>query len=214
LSASSARAQKATSAPVASGPRTQLTDLVCLRMIWRGGVVGPTMQPFREARVESEAAWPVGRKGLVIHSMWKQLSKPTSDGMLIMDGDVVIDPVDLTSMLTHVATDINAVWVAPIRLWPRSTHLPGWVWGHRKPTPEGATTDEVMTAWQEDIDDPTWFTFCFTFLPRALVEQCCKDGMRNWIYPHVDQHVHETSTKMGLRVKVVRAGCHPRHVNN
>jgi hypothetical protein len=196
-----------------SGMRTQLNDLVCLRIAWRGEVTGQTMLPFRKADVMPENGYPVGRKGLVLHSAWRQLSKATSDGMLIQDGDVIIDPVDLTAMLTHVATDVDAVWTAPVRLWPKSTHLPSWVWGHRRALPEGTSADETMKAWQTDIDDPVWFTFNFTFLPARLVEGCVKAGLKNWIYPHVDQHVHETAAKLGIPVRVVRGGCGPRHLN-
>jgi hypothetical protein len=201
------------SSPPPSPVPRQLNDLLIIRLAWMGKLDGRTHPSFAVHEIHPEPGWPVGRKGLLIHSLWKQLAKPISDGILIMDGDVVIDPADFGAMAYAAGCEPEAVHVAPVRLWPHATGLPGWVWAHRRPLPLTMPDDEAMAAWQEDIDDPVMFSFNFTYLPRRLVEGAVKSGLKTWTYPNVDRRMWETARDLGIPVRVVRNGCHPRHTN-
>jgi hypothetical protein len=196
----------------ATVPR-QLNEVLIIRVAWKGQLEGRTHPSFAVHSVDPEPGWPAGRKGLMLARLWQQLSKPVSDGMLICDGDVVIDPVDFGAMAYAAGCEPDAVHVAPVRLWPRATGLPGWVWAHRKPLPPDTPDDKAMEAWQTDVDDPVMFSFNFTYLPARLVKGAIKAGLENWIYPHVDQGMWETARDLGIPVRVVRNDCHPRHVN-
>lgn len=195
-------------------PPPQLLNLICVKVLWEGSTPVQSMAgPFHDVLVRREAEYPKGRKGLTLARAWEQMQTEQDAGLLLVDGDVVIDPVDLTAMIGHVASDRASVWTAPVKLWPNSTHMSSWVWGHRKPPPPGATQDEVMRLWQADIEDPLWFTFCFTYLPRALVELAINSGMSTWCYPNVDKNMHELAARAGFGVRVVRGDCHPKHIN-
>lgn len=191
----------------------ELHNVLLWRLCWKGRLEGRTHPNFTVHSVEQEPEWPIGRKGLMMAQMWKQLRKPDTDGLLIMDGDVVIDPDDFTAMLWSVAHDREAVWVAPVKLWPKATGLPGWVWGHRRQIPRDLPDDQAMAEWQTDRDDPVMFSFNFTWIPVRLMEGAVKAGLREWIYPHVDEGMWKTAKELGIPVRVVRNGCHPRHVN-
>ncbi len=211
---SGAGTASATSQPV-EAPAAQTTiNLICIKVLWEGA---PRIQsldsPFHDVLVRREVEHPKGRKGLTLARAWEQMSGPDDAGMLILDGDVVIDPVDLNTMIMHVASDRGSVWVAPTKLWPVSTHLPSWVWGHRKIPPEGMSQGDVMKLWQTDVEDPDYYTFCLSFLPRFLVETAIDEGLKEWHYPNVDKNMHELTKKLGISVRVVRGDCHPTHVN-
>lgn len=202
-----------TAASLTASSAQQTINLICVKLSWMGHTVGSMTTPFHHIRVDPEPAHPKGRKGLVLASAWRQMHGPNDAGMLILDGDVAIEPTDLNTMVYHIAQDRDAVWVAPVKIWPKSTHLPSWAWGHRKPAPEGTSQADVMKLWQTDVDDPTWFTFGFTYLPRRLVEAANKMGLKTWHYPNVDKNMHELASAQGFRVLVVRGDCHPKHVN-
>jgi hypothetical protein len=112
-----------------------------------------------------------------------------------------------------VASEPDAVHVAPVKLWPKATGLPTWVWGHRENVPDDTPLDEAISRWQADIEDPTMFSFNFTWLPRRLMNGAAKTGLSRKVYPNVDRHLWETARDMGIPVRVVRNGCHPRHTN-
>lgn len=200
-------------AQVGPGTAGVAINLICVKVAWRGQTVASLDQPFHLIEVNPEPAHPKGRKGLVLASAWRQMATEQDVGMLIVDGDVVIEPTDLNAMIGHVLSDTAAVWTAPTRLWPRSTHLPSWVWGHRKEPPPNASADDAIRLWQTDVDDPDWFTFCFTYLPRRLVEAAVADGLKDWHYPYVDLNMHRLAKRVGVPVRVVRGDCHPKHVN-
>jgi len=190
-----------------------LQDILQMRVAWKGNFQGKTFPTFTEYSIDPEPGWPVGRKGLMLACAWEQLSKPTSDGIIISDGDVILDPHDVGAMNWAAAHERDAVHTAPVKLWPRATSLPDWIWGHRKELPEGTSGQDAMAAWQKDIDDPVTFTFNYTFLPRRLILAAIKSGLKEWIYPNVDMHMYETARDCGIPVRVVRNGCHPRHIH-
>jgi hypothetical protein len=190
-------------------------NLICVKVCWEGTPKVPSLDaPFHDIWVRREAQYPKGRKGLVMASTWKQMASLTDEGYLTVDADVAIDPVDLNTMIQHVASDRESVWVSRVKLWPVSTHFPTWVWGHRKAIPDGITDpQEIMRLWQQDVDDPDYWTFCFTYLPRALMEAAIKAGLRTWHYPNVDKNMHELAKAKGFKVRVVRGDCFPKHIN-
>jgi hypothetical protein len=204
--------------PPTSSEQTSI-NLICIKIIWMGASekkrkIASMDAPFHDIAVFPEPEHPKGRKGLTISRAWEQMHGPDDAGLLILDGDVAIDPVDLNTMVQHVASDREAVWTAPVKLWPKSTHLASWVWGHRKPPPAGMTSqDDVIRLWQTDVDDPRWWTFNFTYIPRSLVKYAQKAGLETWHYPNVDKNFHELATELKYQVKVVRGDCHPRHIN-
>jgi hypothetical protein len=190
-----------------------VVNLICVKIAWMGKTIASMEQPFHAIHVMPEPEHPKGRKGLVMASAWRQMATEDDAGMLVLDSDVAIEPTDLLAMVHHIGRDRDAVWTAPVRLWPRSTHLPSWVWGHRRPAPEGASPEEALRLWQTDIDDPEWFTFCFTYLPRRLIDEAVAAGLTTWHYPYVDRNMHLLAKDKGIPVRVVRGGCHPRHIN-
>jgi hypothetical protein len=191
---------------------TQLTDLIHCRLAWKGHFEGRTLPSFTEHSIGPEPGYPLGRKGMFLASLWRELAQPTTDGFIINDGDVVVDPHDYNALLLYVASEKDAVWTAPVKLWPKATQLPEWIWGHRKPLDPSLTIPEVVKAWQEDVDDPVMFSFCFTWLPRRLMLAALEDGLETWRYPKVDWNMWETAQKHGIPVHTIR-DCHPRHLN-
>jgi hypothetical protein len=200
-----------------TGPETSaagaVVNLICVKVAWRGRTIPSVEHPFHVIEVNPEPAHPKGRKGLVLASAWRQMATPADVGMLLLDSDVAIEPTDLGAMISHVGRDTTSVWTAPAKLWPRSTHLPSWVWGHRKEPSPGATGQDTIRLWQTDVDDPDWFTFCFTYLPRRLVDAAVIEGLKEWHYPYVDLNMHRLAKRLGIPVRVVRGDCHPKHIN-
>lgn len=194
-------------------PPPTLRDVLCWRVCWKGRIEGRTHPAFTVHSVEQEPEWPVGRKGLMLAQLWKMLAKPTTEGVFIMDGDVVIDQSDFQSMVWSVAHERTAVHVAPVRLWAKATGLPDWVWGHRHMVPPDQSDEATMKDWQTDIDDPDMFSFNLTWLPTRLMEGAIKRGLDQWIYPLVDKNMSETARELGIPVRVVRGDCHPRHTH-
>lgn len=157
---------------------------------------------FHHLHVMPEAAFPVGRKGLVLHGAWMALGrKAQADGMLIVDGDVAIDPVMAVAMLNAIHSDPEAVWTAPVKIWPESTHRDDWVWSHWE-----------KDASQEKDEIASYFSFCFTYLPASLMEACVKGGLQKWTFPNVDACVAKEARKLGLKARMVD-GIEPVHLH-
>lgn len=190
-----------------------LVDLLAIRVGWRGRFPGRTHPSLTELIVEPETGYPAGRKGLQFARFWEHFATPETPGMVINDADCVIDAYDHMGMVYAAQLERDAVHTAPVRLYPRATNLPDWVWGHRKLLPRGLEDPRAISEWQTDIDDPDMFTFNFTYLPRRLVEAAIKKGLETWMYPKVDWRMWETAKEIGVPVRVVRNGCHPTHIN-
>lgn len=202
--------------PPTSGQQVSI-NLICIKVLWEGSgekrKVASLNAPFHDVLIRQEPEHPKGRKGLTISRAWEQMHGPDDSGLLILDGDVAIDPVCLNTMVQHIASDREAVWTAPVKLWPKSTHLPSWVWGHRKPPPPDMKQEDIIRYWQMDVDDPRWWTFNFVYIPRSLVKAAQEHGLETWHYPNVDKNFHELATELNYRVRVVRGDCHPVHIN-
>jgi hypothetical protein len=178
-----------------------MADIVTIRMDWDRTAIPLRLPQFRVVAFGPEPGFPFGRKGAALAGAWRQLATPAAAGMLILDGDVAIDPADVRAMFTAIDPAPDIVHVAPARLWPISTGQPGWVWGHGR----GRYT-------QDDHDDPDVWTFCFTYLPRQLIEACVKTGLETWAYPSVDRRVHQLAAELGVPARTVR-GAAPKHLH-
>jgi hypothetical protein len=176
--------------------------MLSIRLIWNRQVVPLNGLGLREVYVDPEPDYPVGQKGHVLASFWECLSDwPRHNGMLIVDGDVVIDPIDLAAMNTSIMSAPEDVHAAPTRLWPISTKLSTWIWGHGHDVYGGASDEPV-----------TRFTFCCTYLPGELIEACIDQGMHDWLYPNVDKKVSQVAAELGFEVHLVE-GATPKHLN-
>jgi hypothetical protein len=179
-----------------------MPEIVCIRVSWDRTAIPLRIRGYHMMHVSPEPEHPFGRKGATLTGAWRQLSTPAAAGMLILDGDVAIDPLDHAAMLTAIHHDPAVVHVAPVRLWPVSTRADGWMWGH----------GNGRFSADEDPDDPDVFTFCFTYLPKRLIEGCIKAGMPQWTYPNVDRRVQGQAQAMRIPARVVR-GASPKHLN-
>ena len=180
-----------------------MAEVLAVRIDWNRTALDQRIASrFHTLHVDPEVDYPFGRKGLSLARAWRHLAQDDFSGMLILDGDVVIDPEDYAQMLTAIHYDPFAVVVAPVRIWPVSTKRKDWVWGHWTNEPGQEVIED--TAW--------WFTFCFTFLPRKLVEAAIRDGLSSWRYPICDRRVCETAQKIGMRIRIA-PNCFPKHLN-
>jgi hypothetical protein len=199
---------------VMDGPA--LESVVHARIRWQGKECGPTPSNFRAFDVMPTAEHPFGQKGLLLTRIWQVSARVQSSGMLILDADCAIDPLDYSAMIISATTEPDVVWTAPVRLWPASTAYHYWVWGHREVLTDRdppLSNEEARKIWQSDIDDPTMFTFNFTYLPRRLIEACIRSDMATWVFPHVDEYTWQEAREAKIPVRVVRRGCAPKHLH-
>ena len=187
-----------------------MAQVVCVRVTWNGSA--PPLPPlwwrdgdyiyrakFFPIDVHPTIDDPVGRKGYALARAWQTLRGDT-DGMLILDGDVIIDPTHLAAMMGCIDSDPGCVWTAPVKIWPVSTHRRDWVWAHWE-----------TKASQEIDEHPRWFSFCFTYLPRPLIDAAIRSGLRSWVYPKVDSNVARAAQRMGITARTVP--CFPIHTH-
>jgi hypothetical protein len=179
-----------------------MSDILCVRINWNHTALDQrAARYFYTAHIEPSARYPVGQKGLVLDSMWRQLTQPAATGMLLLDGDVAIDDTDYRAMLAAIDVEPDIVHTAPVKLWPVSTKREDWIWAHWRDEPG-----------QYMQHDPLWFSFCFTYLPRALIEKAHAEGFTTWCYPYVDAQMSRVCQESGIRASVV-SGCWPKHLN-
>lgn len=182
-------------------------EFMFLRVIWDAHhirfplrIIGANI---KELHVVPETAHPFGRKGLALAGAWKQVSEPDMRGMLLLDGDVVIDPYDYFMMRVAIEADPDAVHIAPVKLWPASNNaLNGWAWGHCL---NGNFSQELEM-------HPDFFAFNFTYIPRKVIETAAADGLRNWAFPEVDRNMSRSARKAKVRMSVV-TGASPKHMH-
>lgn len=180
-----------------------MTEIVCVRSVWdHTGLPAPRFPGVRlhELHYGPEPGWPFGRRGLALATAWQQLEQGAA-GMLVIDADVAFDPCDMKAMLEAVKLEPGAVHLAPIRLWPASTMRSSWVWGHHSGMP-----GQLL----EVLEDPTAWTFSFTYLPRRLIEACDRAGWSRWTFPAVDTRVAGVAAAVDIPVRVV-PDCWPKH---
>jgi hypothetical protein len=173
-----------------------------IRLDWdRSAFPMPRSLGFYTVHVDPEPGWPLGRKGLQITAAWETLAGAETAGLVTLDGDVAIDPQDLAAMLAAVEQHPADVLIAPVRLWPASTKMERWIWGHGK----GGFS-------RNDPDDPDMFGFSFTYLPARLVTTMIAQGLADVTYPSVDATARRIARELKLRCRVVREAS-PKHMN-
>lgn len=178
-------------------------DILALRIVWNNEKPATPFMGYRDLHVNPSDHAPFGQKGLMLANAWEQIGTPNeSVGILILDGDVAIDPHDNRQMHDAIWNDPTSVHVAKVRIWPVSHLGNTWLWGHGR---NGKFT-------QEDVPEPDMFSFCFTFLPAELIEQAIRSGLENWVYPRVDQNMWITTQELGLKVRLV-PDCWPKHMH-
>ena len=177
--------------------------VVLVRLDWDHTALPQRTGPlgFYTLHVDPEPGHPFGRKGLALAAAWAQLATPEAAGLVILDGDVAIDPQDLAVMLAAVEVSPDVVHVGPVRLWPVSTKKDRWTWGHG-----------TGTFSRDDPDEPDVWGLSFTYLPRPAVDAAVRAGLHNWRYPHVDVRIRQTARKAGITARTLR-GATPKHLN-
>jgi hypothetical protein len=182
-----------------------MAQIICVRLDWNHNAIPLRIASrYHTLHYGPEPAHPFGRRGLAMAGAWHQLTNPAIAGMLVLDGDVAIDPHDHHHMLTAIDTDPDStVHTAPVILWPTSTRLTDWVWGHGT----GGRFSQHDT--DEHLD---MFTFSFTYLPRKLLDACITAGLDTWTYPGVDTKFCDEARALGMPVHIVRSA-RPKHLN-
>jgi hypothetical protein len=178
--------------------------IICLRVNWNNSSPSiPIPGDFHILNYGPSPDHPFGEKGKALAGAWKQLDPENEmDGMLILDGDVAIEPLDLTNMLAAIHEHGNMVVVAPARIWPISTKRKDWSWAHWVNKPS-----QIL-----EIENVRWFTFNFTYSPRKVIEQALNDGLSSWTYPRVDKRVADAAFKAGIAVYVA-TDVKPKHLH-
>lgn len=180
-------------------------ETVRVRVRWKGRGLDYHPPRFHELDVHPESGAPFGRKGRQLLGAWLQLSGPSTAGMLLLDGDVAIDLLDLAAMNHAIAEAPKSVHVAPVRNWSASTGRPDWEWGHW-PFGAGPSSGDTPPA-------PGRFSFGFTYLPRLMFDKGRgQSGWDSWHYPWCDRNASELALRLGLDVRLVN-GCHPKHLH-
>jgi hypothetical protein len=181
-----------------------MSRVVFVRVVWDRQAYPlkiPGVRMF-DLHIGPEPGAPYGRKGAALAGAWRQLATRQCTGMLIMDADVAVDPLDVSVMLQAVGNQPEVVHTAPIRLWPESTQRRTWVWGHWDASGPG----------QADCPEPTFFSFGLTYLPRKAINRAVRDGLKEWTFPGVDSRVSRSAAAAGVPVRVVE-NCWPKHMH-
>lgn len=178
-----------------------MAELICLHVNWDRTALPIRLPDFHELHIGPEPGYPAGRKGLQLAGAWRQLAGATTDGLLLLDGDVAVDALDLAAMRHAIHAEPGIVHTAAVRLWPKSTKRAGWIWGHWAREP-----GQKMTR------APWRFSFCFTYVPRAVIEQALEDGLESWTFPWVDREMSCAARAAAVRVSVV-PNCTPKHIH-
>lgn len=195
-----------------------MTRFIFCRLIWDHQV--EALRHFRmpgarwfDLHMGPEPGAPLGRKGRVLDAAWRQLRERETAGLLLLDGDVAIDPLDFAAMQAAIGNDPGGVHVAPVRLWPQSTQREDWSWAH---------WDEGHGLTQQWSDTPGRWSFNFTYVPRAVMNAASSRGIEAgprrrlklaaWEFPTVDMNMNKVAKDCGIKAKIVE-DCHPKHMH-
>ena len=181
-----------------------MAEIIMVRVNWDNTALAiPTPGKFHDLHVNPTTDYPFGEKGKVLANTWKQLNVDNNmDGMLILDGDVAIEPIDFTNMLRAIHDHDKMVVIAPAKIWPKSTKRKEWSWAHWSKDPSQTL----------ETDNIRWFSFNFTYLPKKVIEQAIQDGMVTWAYPRCDMRVSTAAFTAGVSVFVAQ-NVFPKHLN-
>lgn len=195
-----------------------MTRFIFCRIIWEHQV--EALPHFRmpgarwfDLHLTPEPGAPFGRKGRALDAAWRQLYEPGTAGMLLLDGDVAIDPLDFAAMQAAIGADPASVHVAPVRLWPQSTQQGDWSWAH---------WDEGHGLSQDWSDTPERWSFNFTYVPAKVLNTASSAGilvsprkrlrLAEWRFPTVDMKMNKVAADCGIKAKIV-PDCFPKHLH-
>lgn len=185
-------------------PSLKPQSFLWLQICWQGSRIREIVG-FHQVNIWPTNEYPFGRKGYTLAYCWEHMIEDHTKGMVILDGDVAVDPIDISFMQQSMVSDPNSIHIGPARIWPKSTNFSQWVWAHRK-------FGTVFKDWQTYRTDVDTASFCFTYLPRTLIEKCIDQGLATWAYPNVDFNVFRVAREESIAFKVVD-GCIPKHMN-
>lgn len=171
---------------------------------WQDQHLSPCVATFHYA-AQPSAEHPHGLKGAILADLWRDLADSGINGMATKDGDVAADPSDLALLQAAAARQPEAVHTGQLKLWPRSSGHPDWIYGHqvRSGTEISWTRDRVTSAEQCGTGFAWW--------PAAVLDKCAEE-LAGTAYPGVDQLLSRTARDLGLPIRVISA-CQPRHLN-
>lgn len=173
-------------------------NIASVRFSWQKPSVLPDPGRFFEVVMTGSPEYPHGRRGMWMSRCWEYAREHGADGMLCLDGDTAVDPVDVAVMGSAIDEDDKAVHTTPVRLYPP---YGDWFWAHG----HDEYTQECVT---EGIN---LFGFAFTYLPGGLLDACTEAGLEEWIFPLVNKRVSSVARKLRLRVNLVPMS--PTHLN-
>jgi hypothetical protein len=181
-----------------------LAQILCIRENWAHTAAAIKIPgEFHTMHFGPTANYPFGEKGRALAGTWKQLDPDNiMAGMLILDGDVAIDPTDLANMLAAIHHHDDQVVVAPAIIWPISTKRGQWTWAHWSDQPS-----QVL-----ETENIRFFSFNFTYVPRKAIEQAIRDGLASWRFPRVDKRLSDAARKAGTQVYVAE-NVRPKHLH-
>lgn len=185
-------------------------SIIYLMIAWKGesiytGFPYRTPGAFRKIDITPTNEYPLGRKGYTLAQCWRKMKESHTVGMLLLDSDVAIDPIDFALMDNACRSDSESIHIGPARIWPKSTGYPHEVWAHRK-------FGTGMKEWREFRTDVDTASFCFTYIPARVWEACINAGLEKWEFPDVDKELFALARKREIPMKIVD-GCLPKHLN-
>lgn len=156
---------------------------------------------FKDLHIQPSARYPVGQKGMALAHYWNTMQlHRTYHGILILDGDVAIDPGDLSAMLTAIEEAPLSVLTTPMRVWYDGREY----WSHR------GRDGELHNG---PIQGPIhYFSFGFTYIPRELMTKAVNEGLALQVYPYVDEWLSKYAVKWNFAIELI-TGCYPKHMH-
>lgn len=136
---------------------------------------------------------------------WQALRAMDYPGVIWMDPDIAIDPLDAENMADSIDLEPDSVHVAPHRLWPASTGRQEWVWGH------GLWGDNAPVMTQIISTPVEWFAMGFTYTPRRLLN-IAFSHLPFWEYGMVDMGLSRLAREYDIPARLV-LDCRPKHLH-
>lgn len=140
---------------------------------------------------------PVGY-GENIKASWIELGRPT--GLIVLEQDIAASYEGLQELFGHASERPEDIFALPYLLYPVSTGLGYKAWAHRVTDRHGGI---FFKPWTEFCPEkPSYFGLGATYLPAALLECSCKNGL-SWHYPRTDTQFSELAISMKRPCRVV-----------
>ena len=165
----------------------------------------PSVAPDRVIRVAPEPDAPRGRKAALMAEYWRHIRGSGVAGVIWQDPDIVADPDDLAAMRRHAETWPGMVHVAVHKLWPASTMLPDWVYGH------GVMDGERPVLSQKLSGRADWFALGLTYTPAQLLDLAIPH-MPAWQFGQVDSGLGAVARQHRIPGRAVTAA-RPKHLH-